>query len=80
MHLFGLMFLSPKNAKLVVVHTNLRGDSLAMVYYTELPRENSLSPAERVETKDLPSRYRDVCACAQTVTVSGRCAVLCYGF
>ena len=54
MHFFGLMFLSPKNAKLVVVHTNLRGDSLAMVYYTELPRENSLSPAERVKTKDLP--------------------------
>ena len=51
---FGLMFLSPKNAKLVVVHTNLRGDSLAMVYYTELPRENSLSPAGRVKTKDLP--------------------------
>ena len=62
------MFLSPKNAKLVVVHTNLRGDSLAIVYYTELPRENSLSPAERVKTKDLSSSCSAVprCLCVRT--------------
>jgi hypothetical protein len=45
-YFFGLMFLSPKNAMLVLVHTNLRGDSSAVVYYTGLPRENSLSRAE----------------------------------
>ena len=39
-YIFGLMFLSPKNAKLVLVRTNLRGDSSAVVYYTGLPREN----------------------------------------
>ena len=64
---FGLMFLSPKNAKLVVVHTNLRGDSLAVVYYTELPRENSITRREsKNKGPPLPAvlRYRDVCVCA----------------
>ena len=63
----SVLFLSPKNVKLVNFHTNLRSDSSPVVHYTGLSGENPLLTTMYLRTMDLPSSNRFFfCVCTNS--------------